>query len=148
MTTHSLPRVHDDVIQADHQRLHAKLERLHEQFAAASLSSAQTDRELLQTETELEEHFNYEESVGFFAEVLEFSPELDERVHQLLQQHQEMRAQFRSLRKTCRWACGESGARAGWLAEFADFHRRFNAHEQAENNLLQDALGRDVGAGD
>lgn len=135
-------------IQADHQRLHARLVRLHESLVSASLTEEETTRELAKAEAELEEHFSLEESGGFFIQVRDLLPQLEERARHLMREHQEMRALFRSLRATCRWACGESGARSGWLAEFADFHRRFDEHEHAENDLLYEALQRDVGAGD
>ena len=148
MATRSIHLDCDSTIQGDHQRLHARLVRLHEQLATASLTGMQATRELIRAEAELEEHFTHEESGGFFAEVSEISPELNERIQWLLLEHQEMRVLFRSLRMTCQWACGESGARAGWLAEFAEFHHRFDEHEHAENDLLYEALQRDVGAGD
>lgn len=148
MTTSSLRLDRAGTIQGDHQRLQAKLGWLHEQLAAARLTAAQADLELARAATELEEHFTHEESGGFFAELLDRAPQLDERVSNLLQEHRELRVLFRFLRKTCGWACGESGTRSGWLAEFAEFHHRFNEHEQAEHDLLHEALQRDVGLGD
>jgi hypothetical protein len=148
MMTQSLRLDSAGTIQGDHQRLHAQLVWLHEQLAAARLPEAEADRELIRTEAELEEHFTHEESGGFFAEIRDLSPELEDRVRNLLREHQEMRAMFRSLRMTCRWACSESGGRTGWLGAFADFHRRFDAHEHAENDVLYEALQHDVGVGD
>jgi hypothetical protein len=136
------------VIAGDHQRLASRLKWLHERLAAAGLSAREADSALVQTEAELEEHFMHEESGGFFAEILELAPELEERARGLLRQHQQMRKLFRSLRMTCRWACGESGARSGWLAELAEFHRVFDEHEHAENELMYLALQCDMGAGD
>ena len=147
MNSQSVHPDHEGTIQGDHQRLKAKLARLHEQLVSACLTPAQTDREFSQVEAEMDEHFGREES-GFFAEILELAPELNERVLNLLREHKELRQVFRALRKTCRWACGESGMRAGWLAEFAEFHQRFNEHEQAEHELLHESLQRDLGAGD
>ena len=135
-------------IQGDHSRLRVRLEWLSEELAAAGMTPSQTDRELAQTAAELESHFDHEESGGFFAQILDLSPELDERVRNLLREHQEMRQVLRSLQRTCRWACAESGQRAGWLAEFADFRRRFDQHEAAEHELLHQALLRDLGEGD
>jgi hemerythrin-like domain-containing protein len=117
-------------------------------FPAAGLSASEADRLLLQTEVELEEHFTHEEAGGFFAEILDLAPELEDRASLLLQEHQEFRELFHSLRQTCRWACNESGARSGWLAEFVEFYRRFDEHEHAENELMYVALQRDLGAGD
>jgi hypothetical protein len=148
MTTRGVRIDCGDLIQGDHQRLKERLERLESQLSSASLTRAQADRELARLEAELEEHFAREESGGFFREILDFSPELGERIHELLRQHQEFRAVFRSLRKTCRWACSEGGARDGWLAELADFHRRYDEHECAECELLHEAMQRDLGAGD
>jgi hypothetical protein len=148
MTTRTVRLDAQDTIQRDHLRLQAKLGRLRERLAAAALTAAQLERELSEVEAELEEHFAHEELGGFFAEVVDLAPEFDERVKSLLKEHRELRGHFRFLRKTCRWACSESGTRAGWLAEFADFHQRFGTHEQAEHDLLHEALQRDVGQGD
>jgi hypothetical protein len=148
MTTHSLRLDREEKIQGDHQRLLAKLAWLRGQVAAAALGAAALERELAQLEAELNEHFAHEEQGGFFAEVLSAAPYFDERVANLLQEHKEMRSHFHFLRKTCDWVCGESGTRAGWLAEFAGFHQRFSGHEQAEHDLLHDALLRDMGLGD
>jgi hypothetical protein len=148
MTTRTVSIDCSEAIQGDHRHLKDTLERLHQQLFAAALTRAQTDQELRNLEAELEEHFVQEESGGFFAEILEFSPELDGRVHELLRQHQEFLGVLRSLRRARRWACGESGSRDGWLAEFARFHQRFNEHEVAENELQYVALQRDLGTGD
>ena len=148
MSTSSARTGCSEVIQGDHRRLKEQLEWLHENLSAAALTTTQADRELTRLEAELEEHYFLEESGGFFADILEHSPELSERVRKLLRQHQEFRAMFQCLRRTCRWACWESGSREGWLAEFANFHRRFDEHECAEHELLYVALERDLGVGD
>jgi hemerythrin-like domain-containing protein len=148
MTTHSIRFDHCDLMQGDHQRLQEGLSRLEERLMSAAMTRVQTDRELARIEAELEQHFAREESGGFFEEILDLSPELGERIHELLREHQEFRAIFRSLRRTSRWACGESGARDGWLAELADFHRRFDQHESAEHELQHHALQQDLGAAD
>ena len=148
MLTRHLRTDSEGTIQGDHLRLHERLVRLHERLAAVGLTEADAARELSQVQAELEEHFAQEEAGGFFAEIRELSPQFEDRILHLLREHREMRVIFRSLVMTCRWACGESGARSGWLAEFADFHRRFDEHEHAENDLLYEALQRDFGAAD
>lgn len=148
MSIHDLRLDQLSTIQGDHHRLRLRLEWLHEELSAAGMSPAQTDRELAQTETELELHFDHEESGGFFAQILDLSPGFDDRVANLLREHREMRLIFRRLRQTGRLACADSGTRAGWLAEFADFYRRFDEHESAEHELLHLALLRDLGEGD
>ena len=148
MSTSSVRTGYSEAIQGDHRHLKEQLEWLHENLSAAALTTIEADRELRRLEAELEEHYLLEESGGFFADILEHSPELSERVRKLLRQHQEFRATFQWLRTTCHWACCESGSREGWLAEFADFHRRFDEHECAEHELLYVALERDLGIGD
>ena len=148
MPTSSVHIAPADRIHDEHCHLKTQLQWLHEQLAAASLTPAQLDRELLQMEAELEQHFAREEQGGLFEQISETMPELTECVRAIFQQHHEFRGIFRALRKTRRWACGESGTRTGWLAEFAEFHRRFDAHERAEHELLHEALHRDVGACD
>ena len=107
-------------IYGEHRRLHAHLLRLHEQLAAARLSEDETARDLARAEAELEEHFSHEECGGFFAAIRERSPQFAERAAHLMREHQEMRLLFRSLRMTCRWACGESG----YFVRSTSYHSR------------------------
>jgi hypothetical protein len=148
MTTSSVCLERSDPMHRDHERLQVGLKRLQERLVSATMTRAQTDRELARIEAELERHFAREESGRLFEELLDLSPDLGERIRNLLRQHQEFRAIFRSLRRTSRWACGESGARIGWLTELADFQHRYDQHECAELELLHDALQQDLGAGD
>lgn len=132
----------------DHQHLRTHMRQLQGALAGAELSNSEAEQELRRLERELDEHFAEEELGGFFAGVLADCPQFAHRVQRLTQQHREFRAAIRILRSTCRLACGESGARSGWLAGFADFQRCFAAHEHAEQELLLDATQRDLGVGD
>jgi hypothetical protein len=135
-------------VESDHRWLRATISRLEDELIACKLAAADAERELAALARELDEHFRHEEAGGFFAEVLEAAPELQDRVESLRQQHRQLREMVRGLRGTCRWACVESGARTGWLAAFADFHRLFDQHESAEHSLLHESLLRDMGAAD
>ena len=148
MTTSARRGDYAHAMAGDHRHLRTRLQQLQQSLAGAGLSNCQAEQELRRLERELDEHFADEECGGFFAEILAACPEFGHRVQRLVDQHREFREALRSLRRTCRLVCAESGARAGWLAAFSDFERCFVDHERAEQKLLLDATERDLGAGD
>jgi hypothetical protein len=135
-------------VASDHRRLSARCQQLEQSLTSASLDDSQVHEELRHLEHELDQHFTEEEQGGLFTQVLAECPHFGHRIERLAQQHREFQYLIRALRSTCRLACGDSGARDGWLAAFADFTRTFARHEQAEHELLLDAAEEDLGSGD
>ena len=136
------------VLASDHRRLLSRCRQLEQALNSASLADSQVHEELRRLEHELDEHFAEEERGGLFTQVLAECPQFAHKIHRLSRQHREFRFAIRALKSTCRMACGDSGARDGWLAAFADFNRSFAEHERAEHELLLDAAEQDLGSGD
>ena len=148
MTTSVLRGESAHTIADHHQHLRGRFQQLQQSLVGAQLSELQTESELRLLERDLDEHFAEEELGGFFTQILADRPEFNQRVQRLVAQHREFKAVIGVLRSTCRLACGESGAREGWLAAFAEFEQCFADHERAEHELLFDATERDLGTGD
>jgi len=94
------------------------------------------------------DHFDHEESGGYFAEAIDAAPRLSERADALLAEHAQMAEQLVELQH--RAAMQTTGARWRHALDhgFVDFMDRFLAHEEAENKLLQEAYFDDIGAED
>lgn len=94
------------------------------------------------------EHFEHEEAGGYFAAVIETAPQLRDRAGELLGQHPEMTAQLFELQEVVT----NRSVNEQWWREveelFARFLDLFARHEAAENALLQEAYGDDIGAED
>jgi hypothetical protein len=96
----------------------------------------------------LQLHFVHEETGGYFAEALAEAPRLRCRADALLQQHPQFLEMLDHLHRFAEAGIpGES-----WWTQlqdaFDEFRLRFQQHEHRENELLQEAFGRDIGAED
>jgi len=133
----------------EHQRLEKLVENLRRIFFAEYAAPPTVVVGLLRQLAEnLRKHFLHEEQGGYFAEVVEQAPRMQGEIDRLLVQHEEF---SRDLDAMCRIANSGDAAGAWWfdLAErFEEFVERFIDHEHAENGLLQEAYGRDIGAED
>jgi hypothetical protein len=104
-----------------------------------------TLRELVQA---ILNHFEHEETGGYFAAVADANPQLGERARRLLLEHpaiadQLFALQLCAVRETSLTHCWEELRR-----RFDDFWHAFATHEAAEDSLLQEAFGDDIGAED
>lgn len=133
-------------VESDHVHLRQRLQQLGERVLHEWPPAWRT--ELWALTQELEQHFAHEEDGGFLAVVVEAAPQRSDEVQALLAQHEQFRQTLRELRRLC---AGGHSPGFGWgllAVKFAHFQRRFEEHERAEHELLQEALGRDHGAGD
>ena len=93
-------------------------------------------------------HFEHEEADGFFHDVVATAPRLNGMVEELRDQHDQFRVLLDAMVKLARQG---DGAPAWWDqldSCFQEFTKAFLAHEHAENDLFQEAYGRDIGAED
>ncbi len=94
---------------------------------------------------ELAEHFALEERDGYFAEVKSAAPRFDRHLQKLQQEHVRLLERARELLELAgkavsaprRWDAVAEGLR--------DLLTRVDAHEQAENELIQAAFSNDLG---
>ncbi|MDA8745393.1 hemerythrin domain-containing protein [Rubripirellula amarantea] len=94
-------------------------------------------------------HFSLEEAYGYFDEAIETEP-------QLSVQAEVLRSEHTVLFETCR-AIAEASSEVSsdqkekitkLLNRFADFRNKFETHEEAELDLILNALDDDLGVGD
>jgi Hemerythrin HHE cation binding domain len=90
-------------------------------------------------------HFRLEEQGGYFNNVQEMKPRLERALCELVAQHHELRRSLDSLRAEAARATAIDDAMRGKIRAWID---RFLAHETRENDVAQDAVDLDLGAGD
>lgn len=93
-------------------------------------------------------HFDHEETGGYFGEAIDTAPQLSERADALLAEHAQLAEKLVALQHR---ADTQISSTRWWHAleqDFNDFMDRFSAHEKAENALLQEAYFDDIGAED
>ncbi len=131
---------------------HRQLERLLESVAEAILtleSDPDIVRELVnRLVSQIHAHFHHEESSGFFADTVQVAPRLQSRADELLAQHQHLSDQLARLQSAVQAEPSAPTWRADLQEQLADFSASFHRHEAAENALLMDAYGSDIGAED
>jgi CBS domain-containing protein len=135
---------------AEHKRLALLIDRMRliaqapDDAASADRWRAVLARDLDKLSSMLAAHFQAEERNGYMSGVLERAPALAHQVEVLLRQHKEMREQFVQLNRAVQGGQGLEAVRDGLRRALAMLVH----HEQQENELVQEAYQRDVGAGD
>jgi hemerythrin len=129
---------------AQHRDLRELLARIERVLAEQSTSIDEAAHLLGQLGDKLVKHFALEEAGGYFSEALTQAPQLVARANDLLAQHPKMTREVKQLTET--------QASDAWWRET---HQRFQAltaellrHERSEDQLLQEAYGRDIAATD
>jgi hypothetical protein len=139
-----------DEIMRDHRALHVLLDR------ARALSRAPLealpkqrwlsvlDHEVRSLTTALERHFALEERGGYLREVTQRRPRFERQIHDLAAQHAVFRGQLGGLARGLSTAPDVGAAQA----QLDQLLSELEAHEHAENELLQAAASVELGAGD
>lgn len=140
-------------IKADHAELWRQLEELRRWCAAPRPPGTVRDLadRLGQLRDRLAMHFALEEAYGYLDDALQQAPRLSERAAQLRGEHRELylalwnlaeRAEAQAYREL------PHGSLGSLVREFHWFDTALKTHEARENQLIQDALDSDLGAGD
>jgi len=91
------------------------------------------------------EHFRFEEQNGYMDAVRKREPRLERTIHQLAEEHGQLRQSLEALIGEARGvtSLGDTLREGiqGWI-------ERVRQHEFRENNLVQDAFNLDIGAED
>lgn len=93
-------------------------------------------------------HFSNEEEHGYFIEVVEAAPQLENTVEELHQQHPRMVEMVVGLLKEVHNAGSGVEGRSDLIHRYEDFVHLFEHHESAETRLLQNTLNSDIGGHD
>ena len=96
-------------------------------------------------------HFALEEAYGYFEDPVDVAPRLCDRALALRDEHRRLYVQITALEHRVRDSLEHHPNRArvlGLIREFEDFDEDFRRHEEAENELIQQEYGDDIGVGD
>ncbi len=94
-------------------------------------------------------HFSLEEAYGYFDAAIDTAPELSASAAFLKSEHGQL---FRQIRDLADWSAEASVSKdtdvQNLIASYAKFYRRLQVHEEAELELILQALDDDLGVGD
>ena len=106
-----------------------------------------TRRLLDDLDTSLRTHFEHEEHGGYLHDAVSAAPHFASLAICLLEEHVDLLSTIVALRRLC-VSASEDDDWSKFADAFAQFYRRFDEHEVAENRLVQDAMLRDMQAED
>ncbi len=142
-------------IKEDNQRLKQLLSEIRAVLGADSglerLNRHALMERLEDLRDQLATHFSLEEAFGYFDEPLSAAPRLSSQAEELRLQHVPLFVQFCQLVEDAEEAYqADSHSRAFHLAayRFHEWDAFFQAHEQAELDLILEAFNSDIGVGD
>jgi hypothetical protein len=135
-----------ETLKQGHVTLLADLRELEQAIRPSSRKSlAELRAQLGAARAHLTEHFRFEEQNGYMDAVREREPRLERTIHQLAEEHVQLRQSLDAL-------IGEAGAATGLSdtlrEEVREWIERVRRHEMRENDLIQDAFNLDLGAED
>lgn len=132
----------DDRLYQTHLRLHEEIDELraccHDHFESDRSARSALMRQVEELRATINEHFALEEDGGYMRSVLDVAPRYSQLAESLQQQHPALRDQLEGL-------VAESGDLAAGIQNFIE---ALEAHEHAENALVQSAFSDDLAAGD
>ncbi|MCH8043150.1 MAG: hemerythrin domain-containing protein [Planctomycetes bacterium] len=148
MTTKKpLPTDFDQIKEEHHSLLHA-VESLRGLLRQPSARPAAVAAMLLDLKDRLELHFAHEEFGGYFSEVRDIAPRFSRQIDTLKQQHIEFLSTIDAIGERLDRPSDSTTWRPAIAADFDLFVDVFQRHESEENELIQEALQRDVGTED
>lgn len=145
MTPQHSPQRSPRPIETEHEHLRGLLDRTSQCLIEPPTSRDRLVSVLGELLATIQEHFQHEEDGGYFTDLIEVSPNLNGRAEALCHEHVEMYAQLDTLR---RHVAEQSIAWSDLRRDFTVFLGRFQTHETAENDMLQEAYCNDLGSKD
>jgi len=106
---------------------------------------AEVVRRLSRVRLTLAAHFCFEEQYGYMSGVLKREPNLDQIVHALLKEHQQLAQSLDDIMTEIR---SRANLVDSSLGKIKDWLRHIHQHESRENQLVQDVYARDTPAED
>ncbi len=102
--------------------------------------------QLQQLGKQLEEHFRFEETDGYFDEVVAKAPRLQRQADHLRAQHTEMLGAVARLQASAGRLAADPAQLTAVRGLFEEISKTFVEHEKAEGRLLEDAYCNDTTA--
>lgn len=124
----------------EHGYLRSWLVSLRQEFDASPTRAGQALAWLTRLRTAVVEHFQQEESGGYFAELVAAAPRLSKRAGELEREHAILLSVLETIVAELRQVAPQAALSAGVTGRFADFTQAFLTHEAAENDLVQSAF--------
>jgi len=138
-----------DPFAAEHDRLKRTLARLRQVLVERMAAQSEVVALLADFADSVRAHFDHEEQFdGFFDNVVDEAPWLNDRTEALIDEHGELRSQLEQLQSH---AINGVPSDAWWQkihSRFEAFWLLFSRHEAQENQLVQAAFNEDIGAED
>lgn len=138
----SSPATSRDRLSRAHHRLHSEIAQLRSICADAnangSIEPGEIEALLKELHQTISEHFDLEEEGGYLGDVLEISPRYSRLAAELRRQHQMLRERLERLMAESK----------DLTTDVEEFIAALEAHEHAENALVQSSYLDDVAAGD
>jgi len=138
----------NNMIARQHIQIKALLDALSSRFDSSKTATRNLVSLLNSLAVHLETHFELEEENDYFGYILSRAPRLSDRVDQLLQQHKTMRVDVDELVEMARQAFSEDGDTTEFASKFQRLRDQLLSHENAENEMLQEAYTCDLGGSD
>ena len=134
-------------LRAEHHRLHEVIQRINQDWPVNDATEqspdefAQTAEEIVQLREELAHHFRKEEEGGCLEEAVCRCPSLGHDADRIEAEHEPFLVELDEI-ISCLQAARESTAQAAELRhKFEAFAQKLHVHEEAENQLLENAFG-------
>ena len=131
-----------------HRALNELMARIDRALEEKTSTVAEVSDLLAQLGDRLVKHFELEEEGGYFAEALTQAPRLISRANELMIQHPKMTRYARELAGAADPAQQPDLWWKQTRERFKAFQAELQKHESQENDLLQEAYNRDLGAND
>lgn len=96
----------------------------------------------------LQQQFDLEEEAGYLEDVLEQYPNWYPQIRHLQQEHRLLHEQLRENRERVAQETSSSALSSEARRQLLDWMKTFEAHQQRENQLIQEAFRLEVGAGE
>ncbi|MCH8923438.1 MAG: hemerythrin domain-containing protein [Planctomycetes bacterium] len=148
MTTKKSSSTDFDQIQEEHRSLLQAVDRLGGLLQQPTPRPAAAAAMLAELKDHLDVHFAHEEFGGYFSEVREVAPRFAQQIEVLKLQHVEFLETIDAIGRRLDRPAASTTWWTAIAADFDLFFDEFQRHEAEENELLQEALLRDVGTGD
>ncbi len=132
----------------EHGFLRAWMVSLRQEFLAPETTAGQALAWVTRLRAALVDHFNQEESGGYFAELIAVAPRLSTRAETLEREHVLLLASLDEIQADLRQASPLAPPLASVVERFTTLAGAFLAHEAAENDLVQSAFEDELGTAD
>jgi iron-sulfur cluster repair protein YtfE (RIC family) len=133
-------------LRAEHERLRELLDRVEQQWLAQPKPGQgeqhlhQLIKSLQAVRTELEKHFEEEESDGCLEEAVSHHPHLSHEATRLEQEHPQLMQELVKLIERLRSASDSQASTNKLIRDFRHFTNKLLAHEAAENRILEEGF--------